>query len=145
MKKLKSLNIVFSSHDEFMADLKDSLFKGKDSSDSNDSLSFDSIETFKKLMTTNKLEILMAITRLRPKSINQLAKQINREYPHVLKDCRTLESLGFIVLEDTESAKKQFIPKLAFEYDVIRVKSKMEEFFPISEKCNKILLKSMVS
>jgi predicted transcriptional regulator len=85
----------------------------------------------------------MAISRLRPDSINQLAKFVNREYPHVLKDCRSLEVLGFIALIEAESIKKQFTPKLAFDYDIIRVKSKIEELFPITEESNRILLDSM--
>ncbi len=145
MKKLKGLNIVFSSHDEFMSGIKDSLFGDKAAAEENEAISFDSIETFKRLMTSNKLEILIAIARLKPVSINQLSKLINREFPHVLKDCRSLETFGFIKMLESGKAKKQLTPKLIFEYDVIRVKAKMEEIFPISEESNRILVKSMVS
>ena len=142
--KLKILNIVFDSHDEFMSDIKNILKKGKKSQEMNESISFDSFETFKRLMTSNKLEILMAIARLRPESINQLAKQINREYPHVLKDCNSLATLGFIKLEEGDGARKQFTPKLIFDYDIIRVKSKIEEFLPITEQSNKVLLSARI-
>lgn len=138
--KLKILNVIFSNHDEFMGELKEALFNGKNSNEANQTLSFDSFETFKRLMTANKLEILMAIARIKPTSINQLSKILNREYPHVLKDCNSLLNLGFIKLEIVESARKQFVPKLAFDYDIIVVKSRIEEIFSISEKSNKVLL-----
>lgn len=144
MRKLKSLNILFSSNDEFMSELKGSLFGDKAPTETSEAISFDSMETFKRLMTSNKLEILMAIARLKPESINQLAKLVNREFPHVLKDCRSLETLGFIRMQESEGAKKQLTPKLVFDYDVIRVKAKMEEIFPITEESNRILVESMV-
>lgn len=109
------------------------------------SISFDSMETFKKVMTSNKLELLIAIARLRPESINQLAKLVNREFPHVHKECHSLAVLDFITLEEMEGAKKQLKPRLSFDYDIIRVHSKMEEFFPITEESNRILVESMVS
>jgi predicted transcriptional regulator len=95
-------------------------------------------------MTANKLEILMAIARLKPASINQLAKLINREYPHVLKDCRSLEVLGFIKLEEVGAARTQLAPMLIFDYDIIHVKSQIEEIFPITEQSNRVLLTAQV-
>jgi predicted transcriptional regulator len=144
--KLKTLTIKFSTNDEFLKDVKDSLFDSNHSFDEDEnSLSFDSIETFKNTLTENRLDILMAIARERPESIYQLAKYLNREHPHVTKDCKILEFLGFIVLEEAAGAKKQFTPRLVFDYDFIVVKDKMEKIFSISKKSNEILLKSMVS
>ncbi len=138
--KLKILNVVISSRKKFMADLRKSVSSGEILEEENNSISFDSFETFKRLVTANKLEILMAIARLRPESINQLAKLLNREYPHVLKDCHSLEVLGFIKFEEVEGARKQFVPMLVFDYDIIHVKSKIEEIFPITEQSNRVLL-----
>lgn len=143
--KLKILNIKFETRDEFMNDIRDSLFSGKSSTEGNKELSFDSLDTFKRFMSQNKLQILMAISRLKPESIYQLEKQLNRKYPHVLKDCRQLEALGFIKLIESEGAKKQLHPELAFDYDLIKVNSTLEEIFPISEKSNKILLDANAS
>lgn len=144
--KLKTLTIKFSTNDEFLKGVKGSLFDPTHSSDEDEhSLSFDSMETFKNTLTENRLDILMAIARERPESIYQLAKYLNREHPHVAKDCKILEFLGFIVLEEAVGAKKQFIPRLVFDYDFIRVKDKLEKIFSISKKSNEVLLKSMVS
>ena len=138
--KLKILNVVISSRKKIMADLRKSVSLGEILEEENNSISFDSFETFKRLVTANKLEILMAIARLRPESINQLAKLLNREYPHVLKDCHSLQVLGFIKFEEVEGARKQFVPMLVFDYDIIHVKSKIEEIFAISEQSNRVLL-----
>jgi predicted transcriptional regulator len=138
--KLKILNLEITTREFFLNDVKKALTTLENTEEQNNTFHFDTLETIKKILTTNKIEILMAISRLRPQSINQLAKMLNREYPHVLKDCHTLELQGFISLIQSEGARKQFIPKLAFDYDIIRVNSIIEEIIPISEKSNQVLL-----
>lgn len=134
---LKILNVKIHSTKEFMKDVKESLL-GKNKI--LNTLSFDSIETFKKVISANRLQILMAVSRLKPESINQLAKLLDREFPHVLKDCRALEEFGFIKFEEAKGPRKQISPRLASEYDIIRVNSTLEEIFPISERSNQLLL-----
>jgi predicted transcriptional regulator len=93
-------------------------------------------------MTPKKLQLIMAIARLKPESINQLAKLLSREYAHVFKECKSLETLGFIKLAEVGvGQKKQSQPVLSFNYDIIRVKAPIEEIFPITEQSNKVLLK----
>ncbi len=139
--KLKALNIIFSSHESFMSDLKAALFENKTSIDTTDSISFDSPDTYNKIMTPKKLQLIMAIARLKPESINHLARILSREYAHVFKECKILQSLGFIKLIEVGSGqKKQSQPILAFNYDLIRVKAPIEEIFPITEESNRILL-----
>ena len=140
--KLKILNIKIESVEEFMNDINESLFYGKDPVPGNKCLYFDSLGTFKRLVSQNKLQILMAISRLKPQSIYQLEKILGRKYPHVLKDCRQLESLRFIKLVESTGAKKQLRPELVFDYDIIKVNTELEEIFPISERSNRVLLEA---
>ncbi len=142
--KLKILNIFIVDRKQFMTELRKSVLLGEESLEKRNSISFDSLETFKRLMTINKFQILMAISRVKPESINQLAKFLDREYPHVLKDCKTLKELGFIKLDDIGDARKQFKPKLTFSYDLVRVKSKLEEIYPVSERSHDVLLSAHV-
>ena len=141
--KLKSFDIEIMSYDEFMGSVKKILEGDLKSVKSQHSNSVDSLETFKRSMTPNKLQILMAISRLKPESINQVAKLVGREYPHVLKDCRALEVEGFIKFEEVDSLRKQLTPKLVFDYDIIRVKAPIEEIYSISERSNKVLLREL--
>lgn len=139
--KLKTLNILFSSNAEFMSDLKSALFENKTSIDMTDSISFDSLDTYNKVMTPKKLQLIMAIARLKPESINHLARLLSREYAHVFKECKMLQTLGFIKLVEVGSGqKKQSQPLLAFNYDLIRVKAPIEVIFSITEESNRVLL-----
>jgi predicted transcriptional regulator len=144
---LEILNITFEDRDQFLDDIKGALFEGRKLKKSNydHELLFDSLETFKKFMGQNKLQILVAISRQCPESIYQLEKILKRKYPHVLNDCRQLESLGFIKLIEATGAKKQLQPQLSFNYDLIKVNSELEQIFPISSKSHDVLLEAKVS
>ena len=138
--KLKILNLIISNRKQFMTEARETILLGKNGKKDSHSIYFDSEETIKKCITTNKQQILMAIARLSPESINQLAKVLSREYPHVLKDCNFLETIGFIKYEKLKGPRKQFTPKLTFDYDIIRIKSHLEEIHPISQRSNNLLL-----
>ncbi|CBW26608.1 hypothetical protein BMS_1783 [Halobacteriovorax marinus SJ] len=143
---LEVLNINFQNKDEFLNEINGALFHGKEVKFHKKELSFDSIETFKRVMSQNKLQILMAISRLKPESVYQLEKSLlNRKYPHILKDCRQLESLGFIRLVESKGSKRQLRPELTFAYDIIKVNSKnpeLIEIFNISLRSNRVLLEA---
>jgi len=138
--KLKSLDIEIISTDDYRTNVKN-IISGNIKSFQHQNLNaYQSIELFKKIMTPNKLQILMAISRLKPVSINQLSKFLVREYPHVFNDCKSLEAEGFIHLEEQDGLRKQLKPKLIFDFDIIRVKAPIEEIYSISERANKVLL-----
>ena len=139
--KLKTLTISFSSTSEFLKSARASFYE--DTTQDHQNISFDSLETLKKVLNQNRIDILMAIARKKPESIYQLARFLEREHPHVAKDCRSLESLGFITLDEMGGVKKQLVPSLTYDYDVIVVKDKMEKIFSISERSNQVLLDSV--
>lgn len=141
--KLKILNIIFNTSEAFLKSVEGALFDNKNSLEMNESISFDSLETFRRVITPNKLQILIAISRTKPESINQLAKKLCREYPHVLKDTKSLLALGFVKLEEAEGARNQFTPKLIFDYDIMRVRTELEEIFLISERSNSVMLREV--
>ena len=140
---LKSLKISFRNRDEFLSDINDSLFEGKNFVPTKtNELIFDSLETFKRAIGQNKLEILRVISRLKPESVYKLEKLVSRKYPHVLSDCKLLESLGLIKLVPSDGVKKQLRPVLAFDYDLILLDSKMGGVFPISKKSERLLMEA---
>ena len=86
-----------------------------------DTLVFDSLMSYQRLMSEQKYIILAAIKNLKPASIYQLAKFIERDFANVKKDCETLEASGFIVLEDSGDNRGTKLPKLIFDYNVIEI------------------------
>lgn len=137
---LKSLNIQFTNLDGFFDDI-DSSLKGRTRiKNKKNTLTFDSSKSFWKFFTTNKLEILIAISKFNPESVYALAKVLKREPHHVLKDCNQLKFFGMIKMIETNEGRKQIRPELKFDYDIIKIDSELAEALPISQSANRYLL-----
>ena len=136
---LKMLLIKFQSVNDTFTEINNAITSRTGLVQDKHSLFFDSIKTFRQFLTLQKIEILTAISRVNPSSIYQLAKQLDRQPHHVLKDCRSLESHGFIKLTKSDGKKGQLRPELAFDYDVIHVLGSFETFHPISVKSCRVL------
>ena len=141
--KINFLNIKFQNIDNFFESVDKVLKSGKKNKDLGRTiLKFDSEKTFNKLFTLNKLQILRAISQFKPESVYRLAMHLGREPQHVLKDCRLLETLKFIRLDEVSTnGRATLLPVLTFEYDVIKVYSKKyTQPFAVSERAEKLLI-----
>lgn len=95
---LKKLTIHFQEIDGLFQDINQAINSKSSLVDSSDSINFDSLDTYRSFMTSNKANILSTISKLTPGSVYELANFLNRKPQHVLADCRSLESHGFIKL-----------------------------------------------
>lgn len=136
---LRKLTIHFQKTDDLFQDINNAICSNSALTDSNDSIHFDSIDTYRSFMTSNKTNILSVISKLKPRSVYELANLLNRKPQHVLSDCRSLESHGFIKLIQDGSSRKALKPKLSFDYDVIMVEGKGTMPLAVSEKSLRVL------
>lgn len=83
---------------------------------------FDSWRSFRGFMTLQKLEILMMVSSVEPKSIYELSKLLDRSLAAVQKDCEMLERTGFINLKKQKTGRGSITPTLVFDYDKIVVR-----------------------
>src|SRR5690606_35336081 len=135
---LKKLNIYFKNRKDFFEEIDNAIKERKALIDSYDSINFDSIDTYRSFMTSNKINILAAISKLRPASVYEMATYLNRKPQHVLSDCRSLESCGFIKLNPEPTGRRPLRPVLPFDHDVIMIQDNAAMPLAISEKSLKI-------
>ncbi len=140
---LKKLTIHFQDLGDFFKDISSTIESSQNLVETPDSISFDSIQTYRSFMTSNKGHILSTVSKLRPNSVYKLANLLNRKPQHVLADCRSLESHGFINLIKEEAGRKQLRPELIFDYDVIFVDDNNSVPFAVSEKSEKVLAEAV--
>jgi len=119
--KNKILEIHFQSLADFKKEMKRTLSKREASIQPLHHIFFDSVESFRKFMTIQKIELLTAIATQKPSSIYELTKMIDRDFAAVLRDCTSLAGAGFIKLKETKDNKNTKIPMLSFAYSVIAV------------------------
>lgn len=82
-------------------------------------LYFENIEELRRILTEKRLELLLAITRHRPVSVNELAGLIGRDYKNVSTDITLLERLGLVKLEASSGRGRAQTPTVP--YDEIQV------------------------
>lgn len=68
-------------------------------------LSFPSFEVLGRVVTGARLELLSAIRSFKPKSIQQLAKAVKRDFKNVYKDIQLLAEYGLIELKENGARK----------------------------------------
>jgi predicted transcriptional regulator len=82
-------------------------------------LYFENIEELRRILTEKRLALLLAITRHRPTSVNELATLIGRDYKNVSTDITLLERLGLVRLEAGSGKGRAQTPTVP--YDEIQV------------------------
>src|SRR3990167_7136949 len=97
--KLKKVKIIVEPSDMLNKRWKKA-FKGKEKSKNREEvISVDSWQVLGKVLSAPRLQILSAISRLKPRSIVHLARLLEKDFKNVYSDVRFLADLGFIVLK----------------------------------------------
>lgn len=82
-------------------------------------LYFETVTELRKILTEKRLELLLAITRHRPASVNELAGLLERDYKNVSTDITLLERLGLVKLGAKRGKGRAQTPTVP--YDEIQV------------------------
>ncbi|MFH1587202.1 MAG: hypothetical protein ABID38_05060 [Candidatus Diapherotrites archaeon] len=98
--KLREITIKIESLDEMGKDFVETYEKLKkgEKVQKQEILSFENIETLRKIITNERIRLLKLIRTRKPKTIYELAKIAKRPYSNVFKDVKKLENLGLIGL-----------------------------------------------
>jgi predicted transcriptional regulator len=79
-------------------------------------LSFESIDTLRKVLTKGRLELLSAIKRQNPKSIYDLAKIVKRDLKSVNTDLEALKDIDIVEFRKEKEGRARTIPTLVFDH-----------------------------
>ncbi len=71
------------------------------------SFDFEGLATLRKILSNEKAKILHTIKAKKPKSIYELAKQLDRDFKSVLDDVKLLVKFGFIDMIAEKSGKRE--------------------------------------
>ncbi len=82
-------------------------------------LYFESAAELRQILTEKRLELLQAITRLRPSSVHELAGLVGRDYKNVSTDITLFERLGLVRLKVRGGKGRAQVPTVP--YDEIQV------------------------
>src|SRR3989338_7170113 len=111
--KVKKVEVLIQSDEDFRGELlKDMkrIDKGERKLIRKESIIFDSIGQFRKIMTNKRIELLKAIRHKKPHSVYELAKLVDRSVDNVNNDIRLLEQMGFLETEKTKEGRSRLMP-----------------------------------
>lgn len=86
-----------------------------------DSISFQSLDQFRKFLTPKRLELLRVIRHKKPGSIYELAKLVNRTPENVNTDVRFLEQLGFVEITKVKDVREKLVPEVDYDRMMLEI------------------------
>ena len=119
-----STNKVFHCRIKALSSIKDDINQaiktGKKNIQKKNVAYFATRESFRKFLSSYKLEILINLKHNEFESVYSLASFLERDYSSVLTDINALDASGFITLTKSKKGKRDVSsPSMAFDYDVI--------------------------
>ncbi len=118
MIKAKQLKLYIENTETFKEKIKNELTainKGRAKTLKEDSISFQSIDQFRKFLTPKRLQLLRIIRHKKPGSIYELAKFVERTPENVNADIKFLEGLGFVELSKIKDIRKKVVPEVSYD------------------------------
>ena len=81
-----------------------------------DEMTCDSLHSMLDVMSKSRFETFAAIVEHRPESLYKLAKILDKDQAQVLRDTRTLKSLGLVQLESVQEGRREKLkPKARYD------------------------------
>ena len=117
MIKAKELKLYIEDTAEFKEKIKGELRaidRGKAKKLGEDSISFQSLDQFRKFLTPKRLELLRVIRHKKPSSMYELAKLVSRTPENVSTDIKFLEQLGFVEVDRIHDVRKKSVPEVNY-------------------------------
>jgi len=119
--KVRNINIEIKSFDKLLGEVRDVMEKIQDDKPvkpKKETLSFPSIDEFRRFFTNKRLELLKTINHHNPQSVYQLAKLVKRDIKSVNTDLEILKDVGLVDLKKT---KKRVTPNSKYDKLIIEV------------------------
>jgi len=105
------LVVTVTSSDEFHDDVTESIVSldQRESVDSAPTISFTSYDDLMATLTPRVLELIEAIRREEPSSINEAARTVDRDVKNVHEELSQLAQLGIILFEEDGQSKRPIV------------------------------------
>ncbi|MDS0222852.1 hypothetical protein NDI54_16015 [Haloarcula sp. S1AR25-5A] len=111
LRAASTLVVTVKSADEFHDDVTDDIasLEQSDAVDAAPALSFTSYDALMETLTPRVLELIEAIRREEPSSINEAARVVDRDVKNVHEELSRLAQLGIILFEEDGQSKRPIV------------------------------------
>ena len=123
--RVKKVKIEIKSLEEILAEagaVMENIKKGKPTKFQGYAVVFPDWKTMRRVLSEKRLELLKAVRKYRPASVDELALILNRNRRSVQQDVRLLSRLGFLELKGSSRGKKDGLtPRVNYDKMILEV------------------------
>ena len=115
--RVKRVKIGIKNLEDFLEDAKETMKKieRREKVKPEKGLYFESIEGFRKALTTKRLELLHIIKEKQPESLQELSRLTKRDMKSIVTDIKILESLDLIDMRRRKEGRRESTPTIDYE------------------------------
>lgn len=121
--RVKNIKISIKSDKELFEEIKkvtEKLESGEKVK-KHEGISFDNLETMRKILTEGRIKILKTIKKDNPGSIYELAKMLYRDTKNTFDDVKFLSEMGLIELRKTKNGREKTIPMVKYDKILLEI------------------------
>lgn len=121
--KLKNIKISIKSDNEIFEEIKQvckKLEQGEKVT-KHQGISFDDLDTMRKILTDERLRILRTIKKESPQSIYELAKILQRDIKNTFDDVQFLAQMGLIELKKSQEGRERTTPQVKYDKILLEI------------------------
>lgn len=115
--KVRNIRISIKSDEELFKEVKEVVEKIErgEKVKKHEGISFESIESMRKILTDNRLKVLKTIKKEHPQSIYELAKILHRDIKNTFDDVQFLANAGLVELKKTKDGREKTTPIVNYD------------------------------
>jgi len=114
--RIKSLEDIFNEAKDVMKKLERGEKVKK-----HEGISFESLDSMRKVITEERLKILKTIKKDHPSSIYALAKMLHRDIKNTFDDVQFLARMGLIELKKTKDGREKTTPTVNYDKILLEI------------------------
>ncbi len=121
--KVKNIKIAIKSDEEILKEIKEVVKKieSGEKVKKREGVSFDSIDSMRKVLTEERLRVLRTVRKERPASVYELAKKLKRDIKNTFNDVQFLAQAGLLEIKKTKVGRGKNTPLVNYDKILLEI------------------------
>ncbi len=121
--RVRDIKISIKSDEDIFKEVKEVWKKIKkgEKVKKHEGISFESIESMRKILTEERLRIIKTIKKEHPQSIYELAKMVHRDIKNTFDDVQFLAQAGLVELKKTKNGREKTTPEVDYDRILLEI------------------------
>ena len=121
--KVRNIKIAIKSDEEILKEVKAVMEKIErgERVKKHEGISFDSIDSMRKVLTEERLKVLRTVKKEHPASVYELAKKLKRDIKNTFTDVQFLAQAGLLELKKTKAGREKTTPLVKYDKILLEI------------------------